>query len=50
MKNITRLAIMGLLAVMFMGCYKQTRLEQMGTPIQFKVIGMDDPAPPQDES
>jgi len=50
MKNITRLAIMWLLAIMFMGCYKQTRLEQMGTPIQFEVVGLDDPAPSQDEA
>lgn len=50
MKNITRLAIMGLLAIMFIGCYKQTRLEQMGMPVQFKVVGMDDPAPSQDEA
>lgn len=50
MKNIARLAIMGLLAVMFMGCYKQTRLEQMGTSVQFKVIGVDEPAPSQEEA
>lgn len=50
MKNITRLAIMGLLAIMFMGCYKQTRPEHIGTPVQFKVVGMDDPAPSQDEA
>lgn len=50
MKNITRLAILWLLAIMFMGCYKQTRLEQMGTPVQFKVVGLDDPAPSQDEA
>lgn len=50
MKNITRLAIMGLLAVMFIGCYKQTRPEHIGTPVQFKVVGMDDPAPSQDDS
>ena len=50
MKNITRLAIMGLLAVMFTGCYKQTRLEQMGTSAQFKVIGLDDPVPSPDEA
>ena len=50
MKNITRLAIMGLLAIMFMGCYKQPRLEQMSTPVQFKLIGLDEPAPSQDEA
>lgn len=50
MKNITRLAIMGFLAIMFMGCYKQTRPEHIGTPVQFKVVGVDDPAPSQDEA
>lgn len=50
MKNITRLAIIGLLVVVFMGCYKQTRLEQMGTPVQFNLVDLDDPAPSQDES
>jgi len=50
MKNITGLAIMWLLAIMFMGCYKQTRLEQLGTPIPFEVVGLDAPAPPQDEA
>lgn len=50
MKSITRLAIIGLLAIMFMGCYKQTRLEQMGTPAQFKVVSLDESAPSQDEA
>jgi len=50
MKNITGLAIMWLLAIMFMGCYKQTRLEQLGTPIPFEVVGLDAPAPSQDEA
>lgn len=50
MKTITRLAIIGLLAVMFTGCYKQTKLEQMETSAQFKVVGLDAPTPSQDEA
>ncbi len=50
MKKITISAIMGLLAVMCTACYKQTQLEQMGTPVQFEVVGSDAPAPGQDEA
>lgn len=50
MKKIIRLSIMGFLVVVFIGCYKQTRLEHMETPAQFKVVGVDEPAPSQEEA
>lgn len=50
MKNVIAVVGMVLLAVESIGCYKQAALEKAVVPAEIKVIGLDDPAPSQDEA
>jgi len=38
------------IAVVFAGCYKQIPLEKPMVPVEFKVVPLDEPAPPQGEA